>query len=117
MSEQPYIVTSVRSSSSGTPGRSLNAIRNHHVVIDSPTLGEAVTSSEAFLAGISSCGVNLVELAARELGVSVQHLAVTIDGRRHQDNPAAFARIDLRFEFVGPTQAQAQALVERYQHR
>jgi uncharacterized OsmC-like protein len=109
-----YITTSVRSSSSGTPGRSLNAIRQHHLVIDGPQLGVEITSSEAFLAGISSCGVNLVERAAREEGIAIRHMAVAIEGQRHRDTPNTFARITLRFTLSGPTQAEAEALVRRY---
>ena len=113
MSEQ-HLVNSVRSYSSGTVGRSLNTVRNHHFVIDSPTLGEALTSGDAFLAGISSCGVNLVERAAQDAGIPVRRMEVTIDGLRERQNPATFARIDLHFTLVGPTREQAEQLVGRY---
>jgi len=115
--EPQYVVTSVRSTSSGTVGRSLNAIRNHHVVIDSPTIVEAVTSGEAFLAGISSCGVNLIEVAARDEGVPLARLEVEIDGLRDPAAPGNFARVDMRFRLAGVSQAQAEALVQIYQER
>src|SRR5215211_3576095 len=86
-SGERYLVNSVHSYSSGTVGRSLNTVGHHHFVIDSPTLGEEITSGDAFLAGISSCGVNLVERAAQELGVPVQRTEVTIDGLRDRDAP------------------------------
>ena len=41
MSEQ-YLSTAVRSYSVGLAGRSMNSVRNHHFVIDSPTIGEAL---------------------------------------------------------------------------
>jgi len=113
MSEQ-YLVTTERSASSGTVGRSLNTARNQHFVIDSPTLGEALGSSEAFLAGVSSCGVTLVERAAQEMGVPVQRMEVTIEGLREKQNPTSFARIDLRFTLTGPSQEQAESVVQRY---
>lgn len=113
MSEQP-LVNTVRSYSSGTPGRSLNTVGQHHFVIDSPTLAEEITSGDAFLAGISSCGVNLVERAARETGVPVQRMEVAIEGLREGRDPSTFARITLRFTLVGPSQEQAEALVARY---
>jgi uncharacterized OsmC-like protein len=104
---------SIRSSSSGKVGRALNQIRNHHIVVDSPSIGEEITSGEAFLLGVSACGVTLVEGAARELGFPVQHTEVTIEGYRAEGRPA-FERVDMRFVFTGPTQEQAETLVQRY---
>src|SRR5437773_11437669 len=76
------IVNTVRSYSSGLVGRSLNSARDHHFVIDGTNLAEELTSVEAFLSGISSCGVNLVEVAARETAVPLTRTEVTIDGVR-----------------------------------
>jgi len=109
-----FLVTAVRSASSGTVGRSLNQVRNHHIVIDSPSIGEALTSSEAFLAGISSCGVNLVENAAREAGVPVTRMEVEIEGLRRPERPSDFAQVNMRFTLYGVDQQQATALVQRY---
>ena len=109
------IVTAVRSSSSGTLGRSLNSARGHHFIVDGSSLAEELTSIEVFLGGISSCGVNLIEVAAHETGVPLARTEVTIDGARNPTDPARFERIDLRFVLTGPTQAQAETLVERYQ--
>jgi uncharacterized OsmC-like protein len=111
-----YIINAVRSYSSGTPGRSLNSVGHHHFVIDSPSLGEEITSGDAFLAGISSCGVNLVERVARESGVAVTHMEVTIEGLRNRRDTSVFERINMRFTLTGPTQLEAEALVEKYQH-
>jgi uncharacterized OsmC-like protein len=112
--DDEYQVTSVRSYSSGTVGRSLNTAGRHHFVVDSPSLGEALTSSDVFLAGISSCGVNLVEGAARDSNVPLTHIEVTIDGKRKSDTPMNFARVEMRFTLTGPTQEQAEALIQRY---
>jgi uncharacterized OsmC-like protein len=109
-----YLVTSVRSYSSGIVGRSLNTARNQHFVIDSPTIGEALGSGEAFLAGVSSCGVTLCERAAQELGIPVARMEVTIDGLREPQNPTTFARIDMTFTLHGPDQERAEAVVQRY---
>jgi uncharacterized OsmC-like protein len=116
MSDQ-VIVNTVKSYSSGTVGRSLNAARGHHFVIDGSSLAEEVTSVEAFLSGISSCGVNLVEGAARDAGVPLRRTEVTIDGVRNPQDSARFERIDLRFVLTGPTLEQARGLVEQYQKR
>lgn len=114
MDEQDYVVTAVRSYSSGIVGRSLNTARGQHFVIDSPTIGEALGSGEAFLAGVSSCGVTLVEGAAKTMGVPIQRMEVSIEGRRERANPTSFARIDLHFNLVGPSQEEAEAVVQRY---
>lgn len=103
----------IRSSSSGVVGRSLNAIRGHHIVIDSPSIGEEITSGEAFLSGVSACGVTLVEGAARDAGIPLQHTEVTIEGFRTAGVPA-FDHVDMHFVLSGVTQEQAEALVQRY---
>src|SRR5207302_257856 len=82
---------------------------------DSPSLGEEITSGDAFLSGISSCGVNLVEAAAQETGVTLHRIEVTIDGIRLRSNPTSFEKIELRFILTGPSQEQAEALVQRYE--
>ena len=114
MSVTNYLVTTVHSATVGVVGRSINQARDQHFVIDSPTLGSALASGEAFLAGVSSCGVTLVERAAQDLGIPVERLEVTINGLRHPDKTNRFARVDLTFAFVGPTEEQAQTLVQRY---
>src|SRR5215471_11186712 len=50
-------------------GRVLCGARNHHFVIDGPEQngcpGEEVTPAEVFLAGVASCGVELVQVLAK----------------------------------------------------
>ena len=107
---------SVRSVNTDTQGRTLNSARANHFVIDSASgPGEAVTSGEAFLAGISSCGVNVVNGAARERQVPLQRVRVDIDGVRSVQNMADFQRIDVHFHLSGPSTAQAQELVQHWQ--
>lgn len=115
------LVNQVRSYSTATPGRSLNNVRGHHFVIDEPTYaggpGEEITPAEAFLAGVSSCGVLLVESFAKKDSVPLRRAEVTIEGTRNPSEPSRFEGISMRFELVGPTQAQADGLVERYKNR
>jgi uncharacterized OsmC-like protein len=113
----PYLRNSVRSYSSGKIGRSLNSVGNHHFIVDSPTIGEEITSGDVFLAGLSSCGVNLVEGAAKELGFPLTRTDVTIEGLRTREDPSFFAQVNLRFTFDGVSQQQAETLVERYKNR
>lgn len=113
MSEQ-YLVNTVRSYSSGTVGRSMNTVRNHHFIIDSPTIGEEITSGDAFLAGVSSCGVTLIERAAKDMSIPLQRMEVTIEGLRDRQAPTSFTQINMRFRLVGVSPEQAEILVGRY---
>jgi len=83
-------------------------------VIDNPSTGSALASGEAFLAGVSSCGVTLVERAAHDLNIPLEHLDVTINGLRHPEKTNRYVRVEMTFAFVGPTAAQARTLVRRY---
>lgn len=109
-------IDTVRSSSSGVIGRAVSETRGQRLVLDSSSRPQpdALTNSEAFLAGISSCGVTLIELHAQEAGLPLRRAVVTIEGRRPAADPARFDRLTMRFELAGLSQAQAEALVETY---
>ncbi len=121
MGEEELLVTRVQSRSSGVPGRSLNTARNHHFVIDEPAYtggpGEEITPAEAFLAGVSGCGVLLVEAFARHWGMPLRLVEVDIEGVRHPETPQEFQRVDMRFRLHGVNEDDARRLVERYQGR
>jgi uncharacterized OsmC-like protein len=112
-------IDTIRSSSSGTIGRAVSQTRGQRLILDSSTTPQpdALTNSEAFLAGISSCGVTLIEMHAQEKGVSLKRLDVTIEGTRTAADPARFASISMKFELAGVSQAQAEQLVETYRGR
>jgi uncharacterized OsmC-like protein len=117
MSENVKVDT-VRSYSSGIAGRALNQARHQHFVLDSPSgPNEALTNGEAFLAGISSCGVTLIEKHAQETGVPVKRMEVTIEGIRSLATPNRFQGISMRFTIAGVDQPQAERLVETYRER
>jgi len=105
----------------GIPGRSLNSARSQHFVIDEPPHrggpGEALTPVEAFLAGISACGVLLVQSYAGEMGIPLAGAICEIEGVRDRAHPAEFEAITLRFALTGPDPEQARQLVGRYQER
>ena len=111
-------IETIVSSSSGTIGRARNDVRGVSVVFDSSSKpqADAFTNSEAFLGSVSSCGVTLIEMHARETGVPLQRMAVTIEGRRPPTQPR-FSAITMTFEMAGVSQAQAEALVETYRQR
>ncbi len=108
-------IDTVRSFSTNVTGRTLNSARTHHWVIDgSTTPAEAVTTIESFLAGVSACGVGLVQGRAEGLGIPLQNLEVTIEGVRDAANTADFQAVNMHFDFTGPSQDQAEQLVGIY---
>ena len=119
MAGEELLVTAVHSRTSGVPGRSLNDARGQHFVIDGSASSrgpaEALTPGEAFLSGISACGVLLVESRAAATGVPLRAAETWIEGARRPSDTSRYARVDLRFRFAGPTREQAEALVEHYQ--
>ena len=111
-------IDTVRSYSTGTPGRALNSARHNHFVLDSPSgPNEALTNGEAFLAGVSSCGVTLIEKYALEQKVPLQSMAVTIEGIRSDAEPNRFQCINVSFALRGVSQGQADELVEVWKSR
>src|SRR5256712_11102202 len=112
-------VETIRSSSSGVLGRARNAARGVTVAFDSSSRpqADAFTNSEAFLAGVSSCGVTLIEMHARETGVPLKRMDITIEGVRTAAEPNRFASVTMRFELAGVSQGQAEDLVRTYRSR
>ncbi len=111
-------IDTVRSGSSGVLGRSLNSARHQHFVLDSPSgPNEAITNGEAFLAGISSCGVTLIEKHAHDTGVPLSSMEVVIEGIRRDAEPNRFQAINVKFALRGVDQARAEALVETWRER
>lgn len=112
--DEDLLVTSVRSVTSGEPGRSLNEARGHHFVIDDSAVAEEITPGESFLAGISGCGVLLVERRARETAVPLRRAEAWIAGSRLRSDTSRFTGIDIRFRLSGVDEAQAEELVAHY---
>lgn len=117
---------SAEAQSTGTFGRVLCSARTHHFVIDGPVQngcpGEALTPPEAFLAGVAACGVELVEVIARDLSVRIESARVRIEAMVDRSRPVRpdltlFNRVRLRFTIGGVTQADADDLVERFKKR
>ncbi len=121
MADDELVINRVRSSSTATPGRALNQVRDHQLVIDEPAHlggpGEQITPAEAFLAGVSACGVLLVQGRARDTGVRLDRIEAAIEGVRHRSDTSVFQRIEIHFRLAGPTQREAIELVEHYKRR
>src|SRR5688500_16353570 len=74
----------VRAQTTATFGRVLTSARTHHLVVDGPVQngcpGEAITPAELFLGGVAACGAELIQVIAREEGVPLDGVDVTITG-------------------------------------
>ena len=112
-------IDTVKSSNSGVLGRARSEARGHRLVLDSSSRPQpdALTNSEAFLAGVSSCGVTLIEMHAQESGIPLKGIQVTIEGARTAAEPNRFAVVTMTFEIAGVSQAQADDLVATYRGR
>lgn len=107
-------------------GRVLLNARQHHFIIDGPVQnncpGEALTPTESFLAGVAACGVELVQVIAREDGVDIGAVNATIYGKVDRDNPVradltVFNQVKITFRIAGTPRDQAEALVQKFTRR
>jgi uncharacterized OsmC-like protein len=116
----------VAARSTDTFGRVLCSSRGHHFVADGPIHngcpGEELTPAELFLAGVASCGVELVQVLARGEGLPLVGVRAAVSGELDPNRPvrpdlSVFNRVRLRFELEGVTPAQGDLLVERFKGR
>ena len=109
----------IHSRSIGQPGRAISRVRGQELVLDASShpRDDALTNSEAFLAGISSCGVTLIESYADAEGIPIANMDVDIKGVRTAIAPNQFAHISMHFKFEGTNQQQAERLVQIYRER
>jgi uncharacterized OsmC-like protein len=112
--------------SSDTFGRVLWSCRSQHFVADGPVHngcpGEAVTPAELFLAGIASCGIELLQVIARDEEASLESASVEIDGEIDPANPvrsdlSVFNSVRIAFRLTGVAEDEAARLVERFKRR
>ncbi len=116
----------VEARSTETFGRVHWSCREQHFVADGPVQngcpGEAVTPAELFLAGVATCGVELLQVIARANEVALENVAVQISGELDPANPVredvnVFNSVRLEFELTGPTREQGAELVESFKRR
>lgn len=107
-------------------GRVMTSARDQHLVVDGPVQngcpGEAITPGELFLGGVASCGVELIEVIAREREIPLGGVAATIYGLVDRDHPVhpsltVFNRVRIDLTLRGVDQAAAGELVEGFQGR
>src|SRR5687767_13225180 len=122
---QPPVVQPgvVRSYQTRTFGRCISSANGRHFVVDHAVgqegPGEQPGPVEYFLSGVSSCGVLMTEREAKNRGIPLDWLEVAVEAVRrnpadHAGGPMTFQSATVHFDFVGPTEAQANELVEHY---
>src|SRR3954454_1160487 len=106
MAEGELRIDTVLSKTTDVRGRALNSARGQHFVVDAQAgPAEALLPVEVFLAGISACGVHLLERFADERGVPLRRAEIEIEGRRNPAQPNRFYRLARRCRRPGPSPA------------
>jgi uncharacterized OsmC-like protein len=117
---------SVEARSTDTFGRVMCAARNQHFVVDGPVQngcpGEAVTPPEIFLAGVATCGVELLQVIARAESIPLRSVSAQIEGWIDRDHPVrtdlmVFNGARLKLLLDGVTREQAASLVQKFKSR
>jgi uncharacterized OsmC-like protein len=112
--------------STDTFGRVLVSARDQHLIVDGPVTngcpGEAITPAELFLSGVASCGVELIQVLAKQQNVPLRSVRVAIEATQDQSNPvrpdvSLFNTVQVNFELGGVTHDQGQDLVDRFKRR
>ena len=107
-------------------GRVLCSARNHHFIIDGPVQngfsGEEMTPAEMFLSGVASCGVELVQMLAKQQEIPLQGISNSIKGIIDRGNPVrpdftVFNTVRLEFHLQGVTEEQGTQLIEAFKRR
>ena len=107
-------------------GRVLCQARTHHFVVDGPVQngcpGEELTPPEVFLSAVASCGVELVQVIARDTQVNIGPVSVAIHGivdraRQARTDVTLFNTVTMDFTVHGTDGASAAALVEGFKRR
>src|SRR3989442_14941345 len=110
MTQQAVRQYEVEARSTDTFGRVLCSARTQHFVVDGPVQngcpGEAITPGELFLAAVASCGVELIQVIARERGTGLNEVNATILGTIDRSRPVRrdltlFNSVHLELELGG----------------
>ena len=116
--------TSARSTD--TFGRVLVSARDQHVIVDGPVQngcpGEAITPAEMFLSGVAACGVELIQVLAKQQNVPLHSVAASNEATQDPSNPVRpevnlFNTVRVSLELGGVSQEQGQDLVDRFKRR
>ena len=126
MAEAPVRRYAVNARSSDTFGRVLVNARDQHLIVDGPVQngcpGEAVGPAELFLGGVATCGVELIQVLAKDQGVPLQGVAATIEAeqdpaKRAREDVSTFTAVRLHLRLKGISKQQGEDLVGRFKRR
>jgi len=75
-----------------------------------------------FLSSIAACGVELLQVIAKNEEVPLQAVSVSIEGLQDRGNPArqdfsVFNSVRLRFNLMGVSHEQGTQLIEAFKRR
>jgi uncharacterized OsmC-like protein len=107
-------------------GRVLCSAREHHFIVDGPVQngcpGEEVTPAELFLASVAACGVELIQVLAKQAGTEITSLHARVHGMMDRTNPVrsdytVFNEVNVELEFEGTSYEQAVELAEAFKKR
>lgn len=107
-------------------GRVLLNARDHHFIVDGPVQngcpGEEVTPPELLLSSVAACGVELVQVIAKEQNARVGSVEVSAYGlldrsKQSRPNVTVYNKVQLTFTLLGTDGATAAQLVEAFKRR
>ena len=107
-------------------GRVLCSARDHHFIVDGPVQngcpGEELTPPEAFLSGLAACGVELLQVIARDRNARLGAVRLRVDAavdrsQQSREDLTVFNWVHLHFAIAGTDGATAASLVEGFKRR
>lgn len=116
----------VSAASTDTFGRVLCSARNHHVVVDGPEQngcpGEEITPVEAFLAAVAACGVELVQVIAKDEKLPLKKVAAQISSTQDRSRPvrpdvSLLNSVHLKFRLEGVSRQEGERLIGAFKGR
>ena len=116
----------VSAASTDTFGRVLCSARNHHVVVDGPEQngcpGEEITPVEVFLAAVAACGVELMQVIAKDEKLPLKKVAVEISSTQDRARPvrpdvSLFNSVHVKFRLEGVNQQEGERLIGAFKGR
>lgn len=116
----------VSGASTDTFGRVLCSARNHHVVVDGPEQngcpGEEITPVEVFLAAVAACGVELMQVIAKDEKLPLKKVAVEISSVQDRSRPvrpdmSLFNSVHVKFRLEGVSQQEGERLIGAFKGR
>jgi uncharacterized OsmC-like protein len=117
---------SVGARSTDVFGRVLCTAREHEFLVDGPVQngcrGEELTPPELFLAAVASCGVELVQVIARDEKRAIGPIRLSVEGkvdrsRQPRADVTVFNSLRMRFSIAGTDADAARALVDGFKRR